>query len=519
MNPKGDDPLSDYLVQDRNGVLTVRDKATLNQPKSIRFITPDYQELFTVPDGDPVLVCFADGTKKAIPCYYLDDYHFMLDFRAYHICEFAERMEQIGAKVGPFPEKRIIWSNYDLNLDDWREDLLENEPDLTEDELYVRMVELNGEYLEDDRANLDIVCGEEIIGIVDIGKWNGRFPGYREIKSGKISDCLYSGYDYTEWYVDREGEFRATMWHHDGVNYVRYRKFKEDVDEWDRNGLKSSIVEGKATDADIEKMDSMIDKRNVAIIENPFYTVMNEPNSMAARLLRKLSLMDIVDERNYSGKLDLIVQLPYSTRTEIRKNQADKRLKDIQDQLVKSPYGIAYTDATEKIIQLNRSLENQFLKQIEYFQNLLYSQFGITQSIMDGTADENVMQNYINRTIEPICSAIVNELKRKFLTKTARSQGQSFAVFNDPFRLVPATKVAELADKLTRNEIMTSNEVRQCIGLKPSNDPGADELRNKNINQSTDDILMRDEEVMDYDTSMQQLDDIDKQLAELEKML
>lgn len=268
-----------------------------------------------------------------------------------------------------------------------------------------------------------------------------------------------------------------------------------------------------------QKMDSMIDKRNVAIIENPFYTVMNEPNSMAARLLRKLSLMDIVDERNYSGKLDLIVQLPYSTRTEIRKNQADKRLKDIQDQLVKSPYGIAYTDATEKIIQLNRSLENQFLKQIEYFQNLLYSQFGITQSIMDGTADENVMQNYINRTIEPICSAIVNELKRKFLTKTARSQGQSFAVFNDPFRLVPATKVAELADKLTRNEIMTSNEVRQCIGLKPSNDPGADELRNKNINQSTDDILMRDEEVMDYDTSMQQLDDIDKQLAELEKML
>lgn len=268
-----------------------------------------------------------------------------------------------------------------------------------------------------------------------------------------------------------------------------------------------------------QKMDDLIDKRKVAIIENPFYTVMNEPNSMTSRLLRKLSLMDIVDERNYSGKLDLIIQLPYSTRTEIRKNQADKRLQDIQDQLVKSPYGIAYTDATEKIIQLNRSLENNFLKQIEYFQNLLYSQFGITQSIMDGTADENVMQNYINRTIEPMCAAIVNEFKRKFLTSTARTQGQSFAVFNDPFRLVPATKVAELADKLTRNEIMTSNEVRQCIGLKPSNDPSADELRNKNINQSNEDIFMKDEEFTDYDTSMQQLDDIDRQLADLEKML
>ena len=268
-----------------------------------------------------------------------------------------------------------------------------------------------------------------------------------------------------------------------------------------------------------QKTEALFDKSKIAIIENPFYSVMNEPNSMASRLLRKLSLMDVVDERNYYGKLDLIIQLPYSTRTELRKNQADKRLSDLQDQLIKSPYGIAYTDATEKIIQLNRSLENNFMKQIEYFQNLLYSQFGITQSIMDGTADENVMQNYINRTIEPMCAAIINEFKRKFLSKTARTQGQSFAVFTDPFRLVPATKVADLADKLTRNEIMTSNEVRQCIGLKPSNDPDADALRNKNINQSNEDILMREGEYEDYDTSMQQLDDIDRQISDLEKML
>ena len=269
-----------------------------------------------------------------------------------------------------------------------------------------------------------------------------------------------------------------------------------------------------------QKVEVKRNKRMVAILQNPFYSVMNEPNSMAARLLRKLSLMDIVDERNYSGKLDLIIQLPYSTRTEIRRNQADKRLQDIQDQLVKSPYGIAYTDATEKIIQLNRSLENNFMKQIEYFQNLLYSQFGITQSVMDGTANEEVMQNYINRTIEPICAVIINEFKRKFLTKTARSQGQSFAVFNDPFRLVPATKVADLADKLTRNEIMTSNEVRQCIGLKPSNDPNADALRNKNINQASDDILSNPgAETEDYDTSMSQLDDIDRQISDLEALL
>lgn len=288
--------------------------------------------------------------------------------------------------------------------------------------------------------------------------------------------------------------------------------------EWFPKGVKVSIYNENTGNRE----EKIYHKRNIAIFENPFYSVMNEPNSMAARLLRKLSLMDVVDERNYSGKLDLIIQLPYSTRTEIRKNQADKRLNDLQDQLIKSPYGIAYTDATEKIIQLNRSLENNFMKQIEYFQNLLYSQFGITQAIMDGTASEEEMQNYTNRTIEPICAAIVNELKRKFLTKTARSQGQSFAVFHDPFRLVPATKIAELADKLTRNEIMTSNEVRQIIGFKPSNDPNADALRNKNINQSSEGgglLGMGSEENEDYDTSMQELDDIDRQIKDLEDML
>ena len=270
-----------------------------------------------------------------------------------------------------------------------------------------------------------------------------------------------------------------------------------------------------------QQMDIMYNKRAVAIIENPFYTVMNEPNSMAARLLRKLSLMDVVDERNYSGKLDLIIQLPYSTRTDIRKNQANKRLEDIQNQLINSPYGIAYTDSTEKIIQLNKSLENNFMKQIEYFQNLLYSQMGITQAVMDGTADENTMQNYTKRTVGPVCMAIIDEFIRKFLTPTARSQGQSFAVYIDPFAYVPATKIAELGDKLSRNEIMTGNEIRQKLGLPTSSDPSADILRNKNISQPSDEngLLGAGVETEDYDTSMQELDDIDRQLRDLEEML
>ena len=270
------------------------------------------------------------------------------------------------------------------------------------------------------------------------------------------------------------------------------------------------------------KVQVLYHKRNVAIVENPFYSVMNEPNSITSRLLRKLALMDIVDERNYSGKLDLIIQLPYSAKTELQRNRADKRLNDIQDQLTNSPYGIAYIDATEKVVQLNKSLENNFLKQIEYFQNMLYSQLGITQTIMDNTADEATMQNYLKRTIEPICSAIVDEFKRKFLTKTARSQGQSFAVFIDLFKGTPPSKVAELSDKLTRNEIMTSNEVRQKIGLKPSNDPNADTLINKNINHGGEGeglLGAGNMETEDYETSMQQLDDIDRQIKELEDTL
>lgn len=227
-------------------------------------------------------------------------------------------------------------------------------------------------------------------------------------------------------------------------------------------------------------------KKSVAIIENPLYAVMNEPNSTLQRLIRKLNLLDAVDEQSSSGKLDLIIQLPYTIKSEARRIQAENRTKEIERQLAGSKYGIAYTDGTERVTQLNRSIENNLMKQIEYLTRMLYSQLGITDSVMDGTADEKVMLNYTSRTVEPVVSAIVDEMKRKFLTKTARSQKQSIVFFNDPFRLVPVENLAELADKLTRNEIMTSNEFRQIIGLKPSKDPAADELRNKNLNKSTE---------------------------------
>ena len=210
---------------------------------------------------------------------------------------------------------------------------------------------------------------------------------------------------------------------------------------------------------------------------------MNEPNSTAQRLKRKLSLLDVTDEQTASGKLDLIIQLPYVIKSEARRKQADDRRKDIETQLSSSKYGIAYTDGTERITQLNRPVENNLMKQIEYLTNLLYSQLGITQSIMDGTADEKTMLNYYNRTIEPVVSAICDELKRKFLTKTARSQKQSILYFRDLFKLVPVNDIAEIADKFTRNEIMTSNEIRQIVGLKPASDPKADELVNSNISQ------------------------------------
>lgn len=227
--------------------------------------------------------------------------------------------------------------------------------------------------------------------------------------------------------------------------------------------------------------DIMLPKDAVAIVENPLYAVMNEPNSTLQRLVRKLSLLDVVDEQSSSGKLDLIIQLPYVVKTVARKQQAEERRKDIEQQLTGSKYGVAYTDGTERITQLNRPVENNLMKQVEYLTNLLYSQLSITQSIMDGTADEKTMLNYYNRTIEPILSAPVDEMARKFLTKTARTQGQTIAFFRDPFKLVPVNDLSEIADKFTRNEIMTSNEFRQVIGMKPSEDPNADALRNKNL--------------------------------------
>lgn len=229
------------------------------------------------------------------------------------------------------------------------------------------------------------------------------------------------------------------------------------------------------------KEDIVVPKSAMAIIENPLYAVINEPNSTMQRLIRKLNLLDVIDEQSGSGKLDLIIQLPYVIRTEARRQQAENRRKDIENQLSGSKYGIAYTDGTEHITQLNRSVNNNLMSQIEYLTSMLYSQLGITQSILDGTADEKTMLNYNNRTIEPIISAIVDEMKRKFLTKTARSQHQSISFFRDPFKLVPVNDIAEIADKFTRNEIMTSNEIRQVVGMKPSEDPRADELRNKNL--------------------------------------
>lgn len=232
-----------------------------------------------------------------------------------------------------------------------------------------------------------------------------------------------------------------------------------------------------------EREDLIMPKREVAIIENPFYAVMNEPNSTLQRLIRKLNLLDTVDEQSSSGKLDLIIQLPYVIKSEARRKQAEQRRKDIEDQLSGSKYGIAYTDGTERVVQLNRPVENNLMSQIEYLTSMLFSQLGITQSILDGTADDKTMLNYYSRTIEPIVAAIADETKRKFLTKTARSQGQSIEFFRDPFKLVPVNDIAEIADKFTRNEIMTSNELRQIVGMKPSKDPKADELRNSNLSE------------------------------------
>lgn len=256
------------------------------------------------------------------------------------------------------------------------------------------------------------------------------------------------------------------------------------ITEWYPNTVRVRLYNDRTG----EKEEILLPKNQVAIIENPLYAVVNEYNSTMQRLIRKLSLLDVTDEQTASGKLDLIIQLPYVIKTETRREQAERRRKDIIDQLAGSQYGIAYTDGTEKITQLNRSLENNLLKQVEYLTNMVYSQLGITQSVLDGTADEKTMLNYMNRTVEPIISAIVDELKRKFLTKTARSQLQSIVYFRDPFRLVPVNDIAEIADKFTRNEIMTSNEIRQIVGMQPSKDPKADKLVNSNISQAKQDM-------------------------------
>lgn len=248
--------------------------------------------------------------------------------------------------------------------------------------------------------------------------------------------------------------------------------------QWYPSNIKVSVYNDKTGN----RQEIIVPKSTTAIIENPLYPVMNEPNSTMQRLIRKLVLLDAIDEQSGSGKLDLIVQLPYVIKSEARRQQAEERRKAIETQLSGSKYGIAYTDGTERITQLNRPVENNLMKQIEYLTDTLYGQLGLTKTILDGSADEKTMLNYYSRTVEPIVSAIVDEMKRKFLTKTARTQKQSIVFFRDPFKLVPVNDIAEIADKFTRNEILTSNEIRQKIGMKPSDDPKADQLINSNLN-------------------------------------
>lgn len=257
---------------------------------------------------------------------------------------------------------------------------------------------------------------------------------------------------------------KIVTWYPDSVKVRVYN---------DRKGVKEEVV---------------VKKSKVAIIENPLYSVMNEPNSTLQRLIKKLVMLDSIDEQSSSGQLDLIIQLPYSIKSELRKQQANERRDEIERQLRGSKYGIAYTDGTEKITQLNRPAENNMMKQIEYLTSMLYGQLGISQSVLDGTADENTMNNYYSRTIEPIISAIVEEIDRKFISKTARTQNQKILFFRDPFKLVPVSQIAEIADKFTRNEILTSNEIRSIVGRKPSDDPKADKLINSNISQAKQDI-------------------------------
>lgn len=334
---------------------------------------------------------------------------------------------------------------------------------------------------------------------------NGRYLG--EIKSG-LNECLS-----LEANIDQTGrafiqDLVMSMFDEGVVAAVPVdTTFNPSVtDSYDVKSIRvGKVVEWRPLDVKVnlynektgKRQDVWVPKKQTAIIENPLYSVINEPNSTMQRLIRKLSLLDAVDEQSSSGKLDLIIQLPYVIKTEAKRQEAEKRRKDIEMQLSGTKYGIAYTDGTERITQLNRPIENNLMKQIEYLTSMLYGQLGITQAVLDGTADEQTMLNYNNRTIEPIVSAIVNEFKRKFLTKTARTQMKSVMFFSDPFRLVPVSQIAEIADKFTRNEIMTSNEIRQVIGMKPSDDPKADQLVNSNISQPNADpgMIPPEEEV------------------------
>ena len=278
--------------------------------------------------------------------------------------------------------------------------------------------------------------------------------------------------------------------------------------EWSATTVKVKVYNDRTG----QKEDVVLPKSMVGIIENPLYSVINEPNSTMQRLIRKLNLLDSIDEQSGAGKLDLIIQLPYIIKTDARRQQAEQRRKEIEMQLAGSKYGIAYTDGTERVTQLNRPVENNLMKQIEYLTSMLYSQLGFHQTILDGTADEKTMLNYTNRTIEPIASAIVDELKRKFLTKTARTQGQSIEFFRNPFRLVPINNIADIADKFTRNEILTSNEIRQIIGMKPSDDPKADQLVNSNIAQPIDQMAYPEDDVDPYaeDVDQSVMDDVEE---------
>ena len=245
-----------YVVQNIHGVIAVNDEATLNEPKEIRFIDPHYNERFKIKDGEQILISYPDGEKKALTCKFIDEYHVVVGHTPYHICQFAECMQNLGATVAPFPEKRMIWSNTDLDLKDWTE-LREEYPDYTEEQLTDIMYDTNNGYLDDERSNLNIQCNSEIIAIADIGRWNGRFSGYGIIKSGNVADCLYSSHDYAQWYVDRDGEFRSTQIHHDGSNHYYYRTFKDGVEDYEREDLLADIYEGKATQ---EQIDRLTDK-------------------------------------------------------------------------------------------------------------------------------------------------------------------------------------------------------------------------------------------------------------------